>query len=207
MAFGFDVWALFLSETRPLMTAIMEAPYPQDYQSNAITVFLVARSVGAALGTAYLIQAIAAVAAMAAVVWLWLPSTAIDDRRRAVITATLAIVATPYGYTYDTIPMCVAIAYMFAVVAKPPMALLAIAWLYPLFAHRLNYEGLSVGAIVPHFGLGVDGGLGTRPPARGDEWCREPSASASPHLCRGCEGVVSSPVARQLAALSSSVST
>ena len=70
MAFGFDVWALFLSETRPLMTAIMEAPYPQDYQSNAITVFLVARSVGAALGTAYLIQAIAAVAAMAAVVWL-----------------------------------------------------------------------------------------------------------------------------------------
>ena len=128
------------------------------------------------------------------------------QRRRAVITATLAIVATPYGYTYDTIPMCVAIAYMFAVVAKPPMALLAIAWLYPLFAHRLNYEGLSVGAIVPILVSVwmVASTLGRRQ--------GEPNGAANPArppvlTSVGVARVVSSPVARQLTALSLSVST
>ncbi len=148
-AFGFEVWPSFMSETRALMTAIMEAPYPQLYHSNALTVFVMARSGGASVGAAYAWQAVATAAAIVAVIWLWLPSTMIDHRRRALTTAALAIVATPYGYTYDTIPMCVALCYMFAVTAKPQAVLLAIAWLFPLFAHLLNYEGIGIGVLVP----------------------------------------------------------
>lgn len=148
-AFGFDVWPSFVSETRAVMTAIMEAPYPQLYHSNALTVFIMARAAGAGLGVAYAAQALAATAAIVTAIWLWLPSTAIDPRRRALATATLAIVVTPYGYTYDTIPMCVALAYMLAVSSRPRPLLFAGAWLFPLFAHLLNYNGIGIGVLVP----------------------------------------------------------
>ena len=143
LTFGFEVWALFMSETRALMTAILEAPYPQTYHTNALTVFIMARSFGANLDIAYAVQAVATVIAVVAAFWLWLPSTAIDPRRRALATATLAIAATPYGYTYDTIPMCVALAYMFAVTEKPQAILLSLAWLFPTVAHFLNFEGIG----------------------------------------------------------------
>lgn len=149
LAFGFEVWTSFMGETRALMTSIMEAPYPQSYHSNALTVFIMARSFGASLDIAYAVQAVATLAAIATVTWLWLPSTAIDPRRRALLTATLAVVATPYGYTYDTIPMCVALVYMFAVSARPQWPLFAIAWLFPLFAHMLNYRGIGIGVLMP----------------------------------------------------------
>lgn len=149
LAFGFEVWPLFVSETRALMTAIMEAPYPQHYHSNALTVFIMARSFGAGVDAAYVAQAAAAFVAIATAVWLWLPSTMIDHRRRALATATLAIVATPYGYTYDTIPMCVTVVYVFAVAERPQAVLLAFAWLFPLFAQLLNYEGIGIGILVP----------------------------------------------------------
>lgn len=152
LVFGFDVWPLFLTETGPLMTEIMEAPYPQPYHANALTVFVMARAVGADVGLAYVVQGIATVAAAAFVVWLWLPSTPVDPRRRALLTATLAIAATPYGYTYDTIPMCVAVAYMFAATAKPRLGLLALAWLFPYAAHLLNFHGIGIGVLAP---LGV----------------------------------------------------
>ncbi|MCX7302762.1 MAG: glycosyltransferase family 87 protein [Hyphomicrobiales bacterium] len=149
LAFGFGVWPSFLTETRALMTAIMEAPYPQLYHANALTVFVMARAAGAGLGLAYAVQAVATALAIAAAIWLWLPSTPIDSRRRALATATLAIVATPYGYTYDSIPMCVALAYLFAVTSKPRPLFLAIGWLFPLFAHLLNYQGIGIGVVVP----------------------------------------------------------
>ena len=131
------------------MTAIMEAPFPMPYHANALTVFIMARSLGAGIDASYIAQAIATVAAIAVAVWLWLPSTAIDPRRRSLLTATLAIVATPYGYTYDTIPMCVAVAYLFAVAKEPRLVALSLAWLFPLIAHLLPLAGIGVGVLVP----------------------------------------------------------
>ncbi len=148
-AFGFAVWPSFFAETRALMTAIMEAPYPQSYHGNAVTVFIMARSAGASVNLAYLFQLAATLVAICVVVWLWLPSAPVDHRRRALITAALAIVATPYGYTYDTIPMCVALAYMFAVTLRPSLLAFAAAWFFPLFAHLLNYNHVGAGILVP----------------------------------------------------------
>lgn len=149
LIFGFESWRLFLSETRPLMTAIMEAPYPQHYHANALTVFVLARAAGGGLATAYAAQAVATVATVAVVVWLWLPSNPMDHRRRSLLTALLAIVATPYGYTYDMIPMCAAIVFLFVATPKPPLAPLALAWLFPYAAHILNFHGIGIGVLVP----------------------------------------------------------
>lgn len=149
IAFGFKVWPLFLTETGPLMTAILEAPYPQPYHANALTVFIMARAAGAGLALAYGVQGMATAMAAAFVVWLWLPSTQVDPRRRALLTATLAIAATPYGYTYDTIPMCVAVAYMFAATAQPKLGLLALVWIFPYAVHLLNFQGIGIGILVP----------------------------------------------------------
>ena len=43
LVFGFDSWMLFYEKTRPLMASIMEAPYPQLYHANALTVFICAQ--------------------------------------------------------------------------------------------------------------------------------------------------------------------
>jgi hypothetical protein len=149
--FGFDVWRLFLTETRPLMTAIMEAPYPQPYQYNAVTVFFTARAIGFGLTAAYGAQAVATIACIAAAVWLWWPGRQVSRQERVVLTAVLAILATPYGYTYDTIGAAVAVAMLAATVSRPPRLILAIFWLWPFVAHLFIHSGYCVGVLIPLF--------------------------------------------------------
>ncbi len=149
LVFGFQVWPDFINQTGPLMTKIMEAPYPQTYHANAITIFIMARSLGLGLTGSYLVQAAATLTAIVAVTWLWRPSNPIDHRQRAVATASLAILATPYGYSYDTVPMCLALAWIYATSRQPKLALLSIAWLFPMSVHMLNYKGIGIGVLVP----------------------------------------------------------
>ncbi|WP_084636674.1 glycosyltransferase family 87 protein [Mesorhizobium sp. WSM3626] len=148
---GSEVWTLFWTETRPLMTAILEAPYPQPYQSNAATMFFLARASGLGLTAAYALQAIATVAAIATAIWIWLPSRRVEHRERVVLTAVLATLATPYGYSYDTIGLAVAVAYLFSTRNAMPRVFLALIWLYPTIAHLVNNAGLGIGVLVPLF--------------------------------------------------------
>jgi hypothetical protein len=133
------------------MTAIMEAPYPQPYQYNAITVFFTARAVGLGLTPAYVVQAVATIASIAAAVWLWWPGRRVSHQERVALTAVLAIVATPYGYTYDTIGMALAVAMLAAMVSRPPRLILAIFWLWPFVAHLFIHAGYCVGFLIPLF--------------------------------------------------------
>jgi len=149
--FGFDVWRLFLTETRPLMTAIMEAPYPQPYQYNAITVFFTARAVGIGLTPAYAVQAVATIASIAAATWLWRPGRLVSHQERVALTAVLAILATPYGYTYDTIGVAVAVAILAMLVSRPPRLILAICWLWPFVSHYFTWGGYCVAVLIPLF--------------------------------------------------------
>jgi len=149
--FGFDVWRLFLTETRPLMTAIMEAPYPQPYQYNAITVFFTARAIGFGLTAAYGMQAVATIISIAIVVWLWWPGRQVSHQERVVLTAVLAILATPYGYTYDAIGVAVAVAMLATMVSRPPRLILAICWLWPFVTHYFTWGGYCVAVLIPFF--------------------------------------------------------
>lgn len=146
--FGFDVWSLFLTGTRPLMTAILEAPYPQGYQMNAVTFFMLARSLGFGLAASYSFQAVSSVAAIAATLWLWRRKTTIDHRSKVCLTAMLTLIAMPYGYSYDTIPMNVAIAYFFFNY-RGLLVFLGIAWLYPLFNHQVAGLMVPLGVLIP----------------------------------------------------------
>ncbi|WP_051333946.1 glycosyltransferase family 87 protein [Mesorhizobium sp. WSM3224] len=149
--FGFDVWRLFLTETRPLMTSIMEAPYPQPYHYHAITVFFTARAIGLGLTAAYGVQAVAAVASIAAAVWLWRPGRLVSHQERVALTAVLAILATPYGYTYDTIGVAVAVAMLATMTSRPPRLILAICWLWPFLVHVFAHRGYCIGVLIPLF--------------------------------------------------------
>lgn len=149
--FGFDVWRLFLTETRPLMTAIMEAPYPQPYQYNAITVFFTARAIGLGLAAAYGVQAVATVVSIAVAVWLWWPGRQVSHQERVALTAVLAILATPYGYTYDTIGLAVAVAMLAAMTSRPPRLILAVCWLWPFVGHFFTWGGYCVAVLIPLF--------------------------------------------------------
>jgi hypothetical protein len=146
---GSEVWVLFWTQTRPLMTAILEAPYPQPYQSNAATMFFLARASGLGLTAAYALQAIASIAAIAAAFWVWSPWRQVEHRERVVLTAVLATLATPYGYSYDTIGLAVAVAYLFSTRSTIPRLFLALVWLYPSVAHLVNNAGLGIGVLIP----------------------------------------------------------
>ncbi|TWH36350.1 MULTISPECIES: glycosyltransferase family 87 protein [unclassified Aminobacter] len=143
--FGFEVWPLFLTETRALMTAILEAPYPQHYHTNAVTGFAFARSLGADLTAAYLLQAALTLGALCMAFRLW--RSDVDHRARVAATGALAIVATPYGYTYDLIPASVAVAWLVYSNANVPKLVLALFWLFPLFVHRFGQHGIGIGIL------------------------------------------------------------
>ncbi|TIV44972.1 MAG: hypothetical protein E5V96_13385 [Mesorhizobium sp.] len=134
-----------------MMTAIMEAPYPQPYQYNAITLFFTARALGFGLTAAYGAQAVATIISIAIAVWLWRPGRQVSHQERVALTAVLAILATPYGYTYDTIGLAVAVAMLAAMTSRPPRLILAICWLWPFVTHYFTWGGYCVAVLVPLF--------------------------------------------------------
>lgn len=149
LVFGFEVWPLFFQKTGPLMAEIMEAPYPQPYHKNAITVFIMARGLGFDVLGAYVIQGVFLVLAGIAVFLLWSPRSQIDHARRVCITGVLSIVATPYGYSYDVLPLCIAVAFLFMNELRLNRWPLAIVYLLPLFLHTLNAEGIGLSILAP----------------------------------------------------------
>ncbi|MFP5077477.1 glycosyltransferase family 87 protein [Rhizobium sp. YIM 134829] len=152
---GFEVWSAFFTKTGPLMTAILEAEFPQGYQVNAMTVFILARALGLSLGWAYLCQAMAFTAAALACIWIWRPCFAMDHRQRACLTAVLTLIATPYGYSYDAVPLSVAAACFFLTDPRLPRPLLALTYLWPLILHIPNRQGLMIAVLVPILFVGM----------------------------------------------------
>jgi hypothetical protein len=148
VAFGWDVWPLFLEKTRPLMSSIMEAPYPQGYQKHGATFFLLFRSLGLGLPASYALQGLFTAAGIAAAFWLWRPERRIDPATRVCLTGVLTLVAMPYGYVYDAVPLNIAAAFFFRK-RREPALLLAIAWIYPLINSDIVEHTPLIGVLVP----------------------------------------------------------
>ena len=128
--FGWDVYPLYFAKTLPVMRTIMEAPFPTSYQANGITVFLAARAAGASTTVAYMAQAAAAIFAGLATWRLWRGSCP-DPLLRVAMTACLALLATPYGYSYDMVVFTFACAVLFDRADWKLRPALAICWLWP----------------------------------------------------------------------------
>lgn len=149
LLFGFDAWQGFWSVTRPLMTEILEAPFPQGYHANAATLFALVRSLEGSLATAYAVQFTATLAAIFAAIRLWRSNTT-NPQLRVMLTATLTLIATPYGYLYDAVPVAAGIALIvnqqqerniLAVVA------LSALWFMPLLARFMLQFGINTGVL------------------------------------------------------------
>lgn len=166
LAFGMEVWLNFLSFTRPMMTAIMEAPFIQPYHTNAIPVFVFARALGANLPIAYGVQIVISLGAIIATWFIWRKNSPLTHTRRIALTCVLTILATPYAYTYDMVIICIAMVLFFQ---KPPsltkILLLAPLWLFPLYCHilaalyQVNIGALVIGGVLVIMVWGLSGDI------------------------------------------------
>ena len=150
LAFGFDVWEGFFTQTQPLMRAIMEASHPQAYHTNATTIFVAARSLQLSLPVSYLIQGIGTLACIITAMRIWHKNYEIDHNIRVAITCVLTFLATPYAYTYDLVAVNAAIAIFY--VLKPDLKyapLFGLIWLFPVVNHSIAYNThLNIGGVV-----------------------------------------------------------
>ncbi|MFK5978971.1 MAG: glycosyltransferase family 87 protein [Rhizobiaceae bacterium] len=148
VAFGFDAWGQFLQYTQPMMSDIMNAAYPQTYQSNAVTVFVFLRMLGGNLIVAYGVQALFSLVGIVCAIWLWRPANAIEHVDRVCLTSALVLLATPYGYTYDMVGLGAAIAIICSRYSTTVLTpLLAVVWLLPCYNHLLfAHFSLALGA-------------------------------------------------------------
>ncbi|MBL4870396.1 MAG: hypothetical protein JKX72_05530, partial [Robiginitomaculum sp.] len=138
IVFGFDTWTMFFTQTQPLMREIMDAPFMQPYQINAATIFVSMRSFGMGLEQSYFIQGLFAVACIVYGMWIWRKGSNMDHRIRVAISCVLVLLSTPYGYTYDLIPLSVAIGIFYALLPRLKLPLLfALIWLSPAFNHTI----------------------------------------------------------------------
>jgi hypothetical protein len=154
--FGPDVWMDFIGKTGPLMASILEAPYPQTYQANAMTFFIFGRWLGLSVIGAYALQGVFTLLAIGMTAWLWRDKTPAPRQTRVVITALLSICATPYGYTYDAVPYSIAVVWFFLTGRSPVNLVFGALWIFPYFANLPNYYGYGISILVPA-GLAVYG--------------------------------------------------
>ncbi|MGN6549425.1 MAG: glycosyltransferase family 87 protein [Pararhizobium sp.] len=146
--FGLDVWIDFWTRTRPLMTSIMDAPFPQGYQMNAATVFSSVRSLSMSLAAAHAAQAATIFLSAAAAYLLWRPASLVPHGLRVCLTGALTLLAMPYGYYYDCIPLSVTAAFLYFSGSRVPTPIIAAGFVYPLVGHFINSEGFFVGPLV-----------------------------------------------------------
>ncbi len=131
LLFGLDAWIGFIVHTRPMIGAILEAPWQAlPAQQNFASPLMAARSIGANMEVAYGLQT--AVTLLCGVVawWAWrVPG--FERIPRVALTGLLAVAAAPWVHTYDMIPLSVAVVTLAATTSRPSLALLGFAWFWP----------------------------------------------------------------------------
>ncbi len=147
LAFGGQSWVWFLTDVRHYMTAeILERPLGETFQTMMATPFILVRWMGAPLAVAYSVQA-AVTAGCVMLAWRAWRNPAADPKARTALTAALALLATPYGYSYDTIGTAVGVAMLAGMAAETGFrpfeaTLLAAAWAWPGWPFWLAGTGL-----------------------------------------------------------------
>ena len=147
LAFGPETWMWFLTDVRHYMTAeILERPLGETFQNMMATPFILARWLGMRLPMAYALQAMVTVGCIGLAWQAWCRPAA-NPKARTALTAALALLATPYGYSYDTVGVAVGVAMLAGMASQTgfrPLeaVLLAAAWAWPGLPFWLAGTGL-----------------------------------------------------------------
>jgi Glycosyltransferase family 87 len=129
--FGLDAWVGFFERTRPVIAAVVEAPW-QALPSQQIfaSPLMAARSIGASIHVAYCLQG-AVTLLCAAIAWRAWRTPSVDPILRAALTGLLALSTAPWVHTYDMIPLSVAIVVLVATARRSSRILFGFAWFWP----------------------------------------------------------------------------
>ncbi len=157
--FGTDVWADYLRNAGPLRRAFLDDG--TGLWHRYVSVFVMARRLGAPADAAYVIQAITGVLACIAVAWVWFRDTPSGIRNAVLVLGTC--LATPYLQDYDLVfgALVVAWLWQYPVEEKSARALHISAGLrlmLPLLAAALAHlTGLALGPlfILPAFAVAL----------------------------------------------------
>ena len=129
--FGHKPWVDFLVRNRSTVKEYVGASWQAlPSQSMFSSVFMAARSVGAQITTAYMLQALAVCGCCFAAWRLWSDRT-VSTERRCAATIALALLAAPWVHTYDMPALAVAIVLLLRNDRPSNQALLGFAWLWP----------------------------------------------------------------------------
>jgi hypothetical protein len=131
-SFGWTAWAAFLGAGSETIRALLQEPFMVSPARAGISVFWMARSIGASVAAAYALQC-AAAALAAAFTWQLWRREAVAANTRIAITICLALLATPYGYTDDMVGYSIACALLMRRDAPVTTLLLALLWLAPAY--------------------------------------------------------------------------
>ena len=138
---GPEAWVGFWQVTRPLMTEINNASFPQDYHLHAITVFAFFRSLGADLGSGYMAQGLMTLGSLGMVIWVFW-SKQLDEAARVALVVALVPLATPYGYGYDLVMFAVPLAYVLTRADARILGYLLVIWCWPILTKIVATHGL-----------------------------------------------------------------
>ena len=140
VVYGTDAWAAFFVSNDFTRTVILEQGATGWYKIQSV--FSLVRGLGGSLALAYSAQLATGIAAATVVVLLWRASVPFALKASALALGSL--LATPYLLDYDLVIAAIAltflVAYQLQNATRPPLyfvALLALAWIWPLFARLI----------------------------------------------------------------------
>jgi alpha-1,2-mannosyltransferase len=132
---GGDAWVGYLGPGRAAITSLLTQKFGPGYEVMGTSVLWMARSFGATLGVAAMLQAVVSTGAVLAVWRLWRAPVA-DAMRRASSTVFLTLLASPYGFTDDLAIYSVLLPMLGRRDAPWRNAMLAWLWVLPAFVPR-----------------------------------------------------------------------
>ena len=136
---GVDVWQLWLQNTVPYMTTLMDTEHDQQKGMLwSITVFYYLRGWGVTLPVAYQMQWIITAASMLSAWILW-RRTDIGMHQKLALSAILTLFSTPYAHMYDLALGSIAVALLLPYARHwVQYAVLYLLWIYPFLVPALS---------------------------------------------------------------------
>lgn len=146
LAYGTLPWEGFLFATKNLLPTVFRIDNARDWYIFQ-SLFGWARTVGAGIGTCYILQSIAIVTSLLIVVWVWTSKTSLETRAATLCGAIF--LTTPYFLNYDLVLIAVPVALL----TRQGMAkgflpyekkLLIALWFLPAFAPYFSYFKIPI---------------------------------------------------------------